>query len=163
MGKWDALKGKLPAFEVEPEYQQKVDEAKLSYVALDAADMARAYKLRREAKRDLEEIISSHNLHLEALSQLLINNLEAESLQKIQLGTGETVFLQSEPYSSVIDKKKLMDYIKKNKMTDCLIVHFKTLGSLNKERLINGQAPLPGTKVFIKTAARIRGGNDNEE
>lgn len=156
----------LPKFEGEKEWQNKVDEEKAQYLGLTTSELARAFALIKASKEALEDRIKILNITLEALSQLLIENLEDAEIQKVTLDSGATVYINSEPYSSVEDKEKLMAWIKKNRLTNMLMVHFKTLGALNKERLVNGKAPLPGTKVYIKTSARIRnasskGENDN--
>lgn len=161
--KWAKLRSKLPAFEQPKEWQARVDEIKKVYVGLDTAELAREFSAHRKIKQEHEAVIKDENAELEALSQLLVADLESSETQKMTLTTGETCYISSEPYSTVADKAKLLAYIKKAKMQDLLSLHFQTMNALNKERLASGKEPLPGTTVFLKTSARVRGGNDGEE
>lgn len=158
-GKWNGLKGKLPAFEQEPAWQAKVEEAKSQYVGLDTAELAREFKSQRANKKQREDEVSQINIHLESLSQLLCADLESSQLQKVQLGTGETVYVQVEPYCSVQDRQAVLDWIRKKKLTAMLSVQWQTLNAFVKECLVNGKPAPPGVNVFLKTSARLRGGN----
>lgn len=167
MGKYDALKGKLPMFQQEPSFQRKVEEMRNRYQAqhgdlLTSSELARIFNSVRQIKKKLEEEISTVNIELEVLSQLLVENFEASGLSKIQLTTGETCYTQTEPYSSVSDQQALLAFIKKQKMQNLLTLQWQTMNSLNKERLTAGKSPLPGTEVFLKTAVRLRGGKQEE-
>jgi hypothetical protein len=162
-GKYDKLKGKLPAFQQEASFQQKVDEAKSQFVALNAPELARMFNLGRQNKKSLESRVSEVNIELEALSQLLTENFEASGLTKLTLATGETCYTQTEPYSSVQDQQSLLTFIKKQKMSNLLTLAWGTLNALNKERLVAGKPPLPGTVVYLKTAVRLRNGNQGNQ
>lgn len=155
--KYIALKGKLPAFELEPEFQSKINSAKAIYSRLTPAELANELALQRKNKNYHEEQIKNTNVELEALSQLIVEHLEADDLQKIQLASGITVYTQVEPYSSLTSNEELMAYLKKAKLTNLLTLHYQTMNALNKERLINGKPVLPGTRCFLKTSARLRG------
>ena len=163
MGKYDQLKTKLQPFALETEYQQKVDEEKKSHIGLSASDLARAFAMIRSMKRDREEQIKKLNVQLEALSQLLVEHLEADAVQKIQLQTGETCYIQSEPYSGIENRDEAIAWLKKHKLSNMLTIQWQTMNAFNKERLVNGEPPMPGTKVYLKTSARLRGGNNNGE
>lgn len=159
MGKYTHLRGQLPAFELEPVFQQKVTDAKTAYQALSVADLAREFGMQRKEKDAHEEAIKVINVELEALSQLIVEDLEAGDLQKVQIASGATVYTQVEPYSSVENKEALFAYIKKAKMQALLTLPWQTLNALNKERLIGGKPVLPGSRCFLKTSARLRGAN----
>lgn len=164
MGKYSNLKSlKLPKFALDTTFQSKVDESKLSYQSLSTAEMARAFGMFRKEKQQYEDGIKKLNVTLEALSQLLVEQMEADTVQKIQLDTGETCYIQSDPYSNIENRDELIAWLKKHKLASMLTVQWQTMNAVNKERLVNGEAPLPGTKVFLKTAARLRGGNQKEE
>jgi hypothetical protein len=162
-GKWSKLKGKIPKFEIDSSWQEKVDESKKAYIGLDSTELTREFARRRAMKKTLEGHISLENTELEAISQILIKDLEGSEIQKIGLTTGETGYIQDEPYSSVEDKKKLMAWIKKSKLTDILTVHWQTLNGIVKERLGEGKPLPPGVKAFLKTSFRLRGGGKEEE
>ncbi len=162
-GKWRSFKDKLPKFEVEPEYAARVEEKKKEYIGLDTAEMAREFKVIRAAKKAAEEAISGLNLELEALSQLLVNDLETQSISKLTLQTGETIFISDEPYASLDDKEALMAWVKKKKMQSLLTLNWQTMNSLAKELLSAGKPIMPGVKVWLKTSVRLRNGNSSEE
>lgn len=155
MKKYDKLKGKLPAFQLETSFQQKVDEAKSQYQFLEAPELARMFKQEKLNKKNLEEKVSLVNVEIEALSQLLVQNFEENGLQKITLEDGKTCYMQIEPYSSVSDQSILLAEIKKQKMQALLTLAWGTINAINKERLLAGKPPLPGTKVFLKTSIRL--------
>lgn len=162
-GRWSNYKGKLEAFLPEADFQKKVEEVKSSFVGLSATELSRVLVMTRNEKRDMEDHIKSYNIELEALSQLLVANLEASEIQKIGLDSGETVFLHSEPFSSIEDRDAVMGFIKKNKLGNLLTLHFKTLNAMVKERLSDGKPAIPGVRVFLKTSARITGGRTNSQ
>jgi hypothetical protein len=163
MGKYDKLKGKLPAFEQEPSFQQKVDEAKNAFLNCTAIDLVREFNLARQMKKKHEEKIVEANIELEALSQLLVESFEASGLSKITLENGLSCFQQTEPYSSVSDQQALLAFLKKEKMQALLSLAWGTMNALNKERLVAGKPPLPGTAVFLKTSIRLRGSAEFSE
>lgn len=163
MGKYDALKGKLPQFQQESSFQAKVDEMKAQFVGLAATDLVREYKLARQQKQDHEEQIADLNVGLEAISQLLVDQMEAGGLMKFSLASGETCFQQTEPYSSIQDQQALLAWIKKQRLQSLLTLQWQTMNALNKERLIAGKPPLPGTQVFLKTSIRLKNGTNSQE
>jgi hypothetical protein len=158
MGKYDALKTKLPKFKQEPTFQQAVDAVKIQYQALDAPELARIYSLERRRKKDFEEQIADLNVGLEAISQLLVEQMEAGGLMKFSLASGECCFQQTEPYSSIQDQQALMAWIKKQRLQSLLTLAWSTMNAFNKERLMAGKPPIPGTQVFLKTSIRLRNG-----
>ncbi len=159
-GKWAGFRDKLQPFKQEDSWQQKIDEVKSQFVGCDTAELARALVMARNFKQDLETQVKSYNTEIEALSQLLVDNLESSEIQKVGLSTGETVYLQSEPYTSTKDQKACMAWLRKKKLTSMFTIHWRSLNSLVKEMLIDGQ-PIPdGVEVYYKTSARITGGRE---
>jgi hypothetical protein len=163
LGKYSHLKDKLDPFQPDATYQAKVDTEKAIYVGLNAAELARRFAAVRNAKKSLEDAISDCNVQLEALSQLLVNDLESSAIQKIQLDTGETAYIQSEPYSSVEDKSKFMAWVKKKKLSGMLSMPYQSMNALVKELLVQGKPAPDGIKCFLKTSIRLRGGNQEAE
>lgn len=162
-GKWTSLKTKLPKFEAEPEYAAKVEELKQQFVGLDTTELAREFKRARAQKKEFEEQVYDLNVGLEALSQLLIADLEARAIQKMQLATGETIYIQDEPYASVADQAALLAWVKKQKLTGLLSLNWQTMNGIVKEHLAAGRPAPPGVKVFMKTSARLRNGASGSE
>ena len=161
--KWNGLKSKIPAFEQPQDFQAKVNEVKKLFAGYNVTELARAFSNERREKQDLEARVKMQNISLEALSQLLVENLESQELQKIQLETGETCFLHSEPFASVIDKSAVLAWIKKRKLQSLLGVHWSTFNAFIKEMIVEGKPLPPGTSVYLRTSARIRNGNQTQE
>lgn len=158
-----ALKAQLPRFEQPPDYQAKVEEMKNHYHALDATGLAREFSFMRKMKRDLEEQVRDYNVHLEALSQLLVETLEASQLQNIKLLTGESVHVHTEAYPTIQDKVLLMAWIHNSGLEELLTLNFRTMQSLVRERLQQGKELPPGIAAYLKTSARITGGSNEQE
>lgn len=156
-GKWSTLRGKLESFKQPQEWQEKVNEAKAAFIGCDTAELARAFAMTRREKQGLEEQVKKFNTELEALSQLLVDNLEGAEIQKVGLASGECVYLQSEPYATIVDRTKVMGWLKAHKMQSLFTVHWKSFNSLVKELLIDGKAVPPGAEVYLKTSARMTG------
>jgi hypothetical protein len=151
------LKAILPRFEQPPDYQAKVEVAKSDYQALSAPELVRAFSMQRHEKHNLEDLIKVHNVHLEALSQLIIETLEAEGIQKLTTDGGETVYINTESYATVTNKGLLMGWIAEQDLAELLSINFRTLNSLVKEMLTQGKEVPAGVSVFLKTSARVRG------
>ncbi len=152
----------LPAFQEESTWQEKIDEEKQSYVGLDTAELARTFARARNLKKEYEEQVKGCVLQMEALSQLLIQDLEDQDIRSITLSTGETVYLQAEPYPATTDRGLLRGWIMDTGQVEVLTVNYQTLVGITKERLLNGLEPPPGVEVFLKMKARCRGGSSAE-
>jgi hypothetical protein len=157
------LKAQLPRFEQPPDYQTKIEEMKNHYQALDASGLAREFGFMRKMKRDLEEQVRDYNVHLEALSQLLVETLEASQQQSFKLLTGESVHIHTETYPSVQDKTLLMAWIHNSGLEELLSVNFRVMQSLVRERLQQGKELPPGVVAYLKTSARLTGGSNDQE
>lgn len=153
----------LPALQLETEYQQRVNEAKAAFAGCATHELVRAFASTRREKQEHEAAIKKLNTELEALSQLGVEALEGSSLQSMRLTTGELVYIQSEAHSSIEDRAAAITWLTRHKMRDMLTVQWQTLNAFNKERLQNGEQPLPGTKVFLKTSLRLRGSSKGDE
>lgn len=168
MGKYSKLRGVVPTFEEDVSYQAKVNDAKqllLSAENLEAANVNRLAALfaARKAMKDAhEETISELNVEIEALSQLLCDALEDQSIQKVELASGAVLFLQDTPYPKVVDKEALLEWIKKNKMSSLLGINHQTLKGLTNELLVSGKPAPVGVEVYLKTQARIRNAKNGD-
>jgi hypothetical protein len=167
--KWSKFRDKLPAFENESSFQEKVNEAKEFILAgadtpegANVNRLARLFSERYAAKKGFEEIIAEHNIQLEALSQLLVERLEESDTQKVELSSGATIYLQDTPYPGIEDETKFYAWLHKEKLDDLLTLNHQTLKGIVSERLQQGK-PLPsGTKCYLKTQARVRGAGSSE-
>jgi hypothetical protein len=170
MGKYSKLRGKLPAFENESSYQAKVEEEKT--LILDDADnnedanvtrLSALFATVTEAKRAAEEKVSAYNVQLEALSQLIVDALTNQGIEKVSLANGATVYLQDGTYPGIEDETKFYGWLHKQKMDNLLSLNYQTLKGIVNEYLQSGKPLPPGTRCFLKTQARVRNGNSNEE
>jgi hypothetical protein len=143
-------------------WQAKIDLYKEAMTDLETPELARRFSIARARKRQLEEEVSLCSTEMEAMSQLLVQNLQNSETQSVHLNTGETVFVQIEVYPANVDKDQLRAWVMVEGMLELLTVNYQTLAGLTKERLINGQEPPPGVEVFLKSKARVRGGNASE-
>jgi hypothetical protein len=173
MGKYTHLRHKLPAFEKSDNgmaaWFSKVDKWKRDFLGVESAENANAARLAAEyaqrdaEKKQLEAQIAQLNIELEALSQLGVESLESDGLQKIDLAAGGYVSISDKPYTSVSDRAKIFAWIKKNKMQDLLTMNYQTLSAINNERLVAGKPLIPGTIVYMKTRLSVRGVNGEAE
>jgi hypothetical protein len=167
MSKYTALRSRLPAFEQPQAWLDKVNEWKQQFIGTtdgrhaNPAFLARAYADVDAKKKELEERIAQYNIELEALSQLGVEALEENGLQKIDLASGGYVSISDKPYTSVENRAAIFAWIKKNKLQDLLSVNYQTLSGMNNERLVAGKPLIPGTKCFMKTRLIVRGVGKN--
>jgi len=167
MGIWSGLKGQVPLAEVDPDWQSRVNIAKTrsrveatedgsvayaepAFMDLSKTDKARKYCELRDEKDELEAKVKALNVDLEALSQLMISEMEAEGSNSFRLATGESLSIKDEPYCSVENKDTFLTWVKESNLSDLLTVHYMTLSSMTKDRLKQGLNPPPGIKVFLK-------------
>lgn len=163
MGKYDALKGKLPAFQQEQTFQTKVDEAKEKYKNLEVEDLAREFKLSKMEKWKHEDFVTLSNIHIEALSQMILASFEEKGLQKMQLISGETCFQETRVGGKTFDEEALNKFLDKNKMKNMRKLPAATRDGMNRERLLAGKPPLPGTECFLKTTIKMSGVGSSEQ
>lgn len=173
MGRYTHLRHKLPAFEQSAEasglaaWFAKVGEFKLAFLGTTSGEGANAARLAAEyAKRDaekkqLEAQISQLNIELKALSDMGVECLESDGIQKVDLAAGGYVSISDKPRTSTEDRAKVLAWIKKNKMTDLLTMNYQTLSAMNNERLLAGKPVIPGTKIWMDTKLTVRGVSTN--
>jgi hypothetical protein len=158
MGKYSNLKGKLVKFEVEPEWQQKIDQLKPDMMKLKNADLGELFSGLKDRKSELEGQIRELNTQLEAISQVLIERMETDAIQNFKTSDGTTIFIKDEPYTSTSDKQALFQWIRDTEQEDLFSVHYQTLSAIVKERLESGEELPPGVAVYMKSSIQRRAG-----
>ena len=162
-GKYKHLRGKLEVFQQPEAFQKKVDDEKREIVgASEPVDASRSYLASLFAayykeKKEHERAIKVLNIKLTALSQLLTDKLQSEAEELVQLSTGGTVYLKDSIYPSVKDKDEFMKWVARERLTSTLTMPFKTLQSICIELSMKGKKLPPGTAVYLKTEAQVRG------
>lgn len=164
IGKWSNLKGDLPRLQVDDQnWQSKVNFRKTSFNdaegrTLGLGALGAAFNKVRAEKDELNDQLGDVNISLEALSQLLIDGLEATGLTSIRLEDGSTLTIKDEPYSKVTDREKYVDWVRAQGLDTLLQVNFMSTNALVKERLENGEEAPDGVEVFMKTSITRRKG-----
>lgn len=195
--KWDKYRGKLDKFQLEPTYQEKVEEIKSQiycascriyedilfadgfctrcgakvedYKGLTAPELAREYKREDDIKDRFEFAVKAQNLRLEALSQLIVEELEGQKVQTIELSSGMKVGLKTEPYVTVLPTEEAasgyVKWVHSDEIKNLLTLNAQTRNSLIKGMLEDGNgSKVPAwCKVFLKTSAKLTGKKKERE
>jgi hypothetical protein len=165
-GKYTKYRGKLPVFQNESSYQKKVDVEKQSFSQHfeTTEQLAEQLATERRIKESYEERLKHINCRMEALSQLLVDRLETDNMERVVLSGGVSVGLYDGVYPAVDDETKFYAWVDAEGLDDLYTVHYQTLKGMCGELLAEGKEPPPGVKVYLKTQARVRdGGNGGQE
>ena len=160
-GKWAGLRGTVPAAPVESEYQQKVELEKQKFLEVSKGTKGIEFDKLYQEKKALEARISEINVTLDALSQLMIKDLEGDGLDAIRLADGTLLSIKDEPYTSIEDRDKFLAWIHESGQDSLLTVHYQTMNAIAKDRLQQGKTLPPGLKVFLKQSITRRKGKQN--
>jgi hypothetical protein len=165
--KYAKLRDKLPAFEQESSYQDRVNAWTLENVGenpydANVSELAKRMAGLKRSKEIAEEQIYGINVALEALSQLIVKIMQSEDIEKVALSDGSSCYLSYEVYPQVKDKIALLGWVKSKKMSEMLSLPWQTLRGLCNESSLNG-SPLPsGVESYLKVSARIRKNGEKE-
>ena len=142
------LRGKIPAFTEEPEYQEKVDEKKqeiLGTLDADAANTNRLAALLVKYERDKKALYERYqsktndaeyeiNLYRTALSQLLVTALGEQGAEEVRLSSGELIGLNDKAILVIKDKEQSQEWALKN-IPELLTISYKGLNAKQIEKL----------------------------
>lgn len=176
MGKWAALKEKLPSLPVElkyadeggKEYADKVNAIKAQLAARENLNTLEAlgglYDELRAVKDQIEECLSGYVLELEAINQLLIDRMQDQGLSSLKLKVGGQFIITDKPQVSTEDKSKVREWFKANGLEEMLSVHPSTLGAFVSgiledpiDSATGEPKPIPeGIKVYMRTSLSRR-------
>lgn len=151
MGKWSNLKEKFVKFVQEPTYQALIDKQKQVYLPKSRLERCQLLASAKKEKEKLEDLIKLRNIELEALSQLLVDDLEGEDESKVVNSAG-TFAIKDSPYPQVKDRAAYLAWIRQEGLEDLLSVNYKTTEGMVKGMIEKGEALPPGIEVFIKTS-----------
>lgn len=159
--KWAKIKDKFPKLGASDDqgFIEKVAEARMTHGALTLKELMAKYAEIRAQKDELEDQISCLNVDIEALNQLLLEQLEAAGLTSMKAEDGKNFFMNVEPTVKVIDRGLLEAHIEAHPELEYLYgIMWQSLNSLVKEKLEKGEDDSipPGTEVYIKTNIRMR-------
>jgi hypothetical protein len=162
--KWADYRSKLPALEQPPDFQARIDEAKLNVIGVtdgsNANGMLIAKKLveYRRKKNKLEERVKALNPYIVAMEQLLVDYFDENQLENISTRSSITLSESPEPYCSIEDGAKFSAWIKADRSRAYLLSYvWSRVNSVVKEGLTKGEAPPPGIKIYLKRSITVRG------
>lgn len=146
-----------------PSYQIKVNAVKDEVKAdpdyrQHASYLAWRYAELRAEIDDKEAGVSELRMELEAISQLLQDQYEAEGTTLLRLDSGASVAVQPEPYAQVVDKDAFRRWAIANGYEESLALPWQTTNSITKERLLAGEACPAGVTAFVKNKLVLRKG-----
>ncbi len=151
--RWDKLKERFEPF-VDPTYREKVDENRAKFAHLFLGDLKDEYAKSRLERDDLEDQVSKINIDLMALSQLLVEHLEANGLRSISTDAGHVIGTTVEPQITPEDLGKFEEWVSADPSLDYVwSVNPMTRQSMVKAILDDGDDEKlpPGLKITLKT------------
>lgn len=171
-GKYQKLRGKVPRFQEDSTYQEKINKWKQEFldrkkIAGEEVDLqlllCDLHGWKKQKKEIEKGLLYNANLAIIALNQMATEHMESAGFQKIELAIGGIGYLGDGVYPSIKDKGKFMEWVKKKKLTSMLTFPWQSLKGLVGERLAASE-PLPsGVEAFLKTEVKFRGIPNEEE
>lgn len=124
--------------------------------ALPLSNDERDDLITRLGKEGIEDLLSSCNVRLCAVEQLLSDQYEVEGVTSLKLDNIGSVGVQLEPYAQVQDKIAYQEWCLKEGLLPLMTVPWATTNSMTKDRLLAGENPPPGVGAFVKTKFVLR-------
>lgn len=153
MGKYSSVTPRLPQYQQESSYQDKVNEEKdkvLDGMAnTSSAALVHKFVALRGEIDGLKAQLKEHNLTLEALSQLIADTFDDEDVTSLKI-PGASVRVQVEPYAQVQDKEVFREWCLIHGLAESLMLPWQTTNSITKERLLAGKPEPDGVEAFQK-------------
>jgi len=157
-GKYAKVTQKLTrVFDVEPDYQEKVDACKRELAEgvgfeMSSAWLAQEYAATRDEKDAAEKVLSDVNLHLEALKQMIVERFDADGIDKLRTTDGQTVTVGVEPHAVIADPETFKEWCRRDPdLRNKMVLPFPTTNALVKERLLAGQPEPPGITTWARS------------
>lgn len=120
-----------------------------------AASFTRAYVEMRDIDNLLKAWDSAVSLLLETYQALMCDQMENEGIKSMKLPSGQPVSTWEEPYATVEDREEYRQWCIKNGLERSMMLPWPTTNAMAKERLILGQEPQDGVKIWSKTKVRL--------
>lgn len=168
-GKYAKVLDKLEKFTMEDQtYQDKVNAEKLHIVTTwrahtgmppGASLLVAEYIQERKEKDQIEADLYRQNLRIEALSQLIIDQYEAEGISTLKLADNSSVRTQPEPYTAVKDREVFRKWCIEAGYANQMALPWQTTNAIAKDRLLKGLPEPEGCQVFVKTKLVMTAGD----
>lgn len=147
----------------EPSFLQKVEEHKREVKEqhpdiLKPSSLAAEYASLKDEKDVLEAQESDLNVRMEAIKQLLIDQMEAEDVTGVRLDGGILVSIYPEPEPQVTDKEAYRVWCDADPDLRLKMQLWPTTtASIVKERLLAGEGLPPGLGAAVITKVKVTG------
>jgi len=160
-GKWTAMmrEMRLDPMPIEggEKYQVRINKAKTEFAGQTSTALAATFRRLRDERDALEETRSALDCRIKATEQLITDAYDAEGIEKVDLTGGVSVATEVEPYASTEDPEAVRAWAIERGLGGKMSLPWQTLNSEVKEMLLNGEAPPPGVKLFVRTKVALRG------
>lgn len=163
-GKYDHITPGLPWKQPDDvKYQQRVDDEKPKIREelgeVSAPSLTERYAALREQKDAIEETLSACNLQLEAVTQMIFDQYEADEISSVKRSDGGSVTVGTEPYARVVDPVALWDWgMEQENIARSFTLNWQTLNSLVKELLLKRLPEPPGVEAVSRKKITFRRG-----
>jgi hypothetical protein len=157
LGKYTAVLRGLPTYQGEDaSFTEKVIKKRLTFGPLTATIAAAGYAAARAKKDIADEEMSKINVEVAAWEEAMHEAFEQEGVSSVRLVTGESVSTYPEPYAQIADSRAFRAWCEEQEdLKDRLQLAWATTNSIAKERLLAGEEPPPGIKIFVKNRSRL--------
>ncbi|MEN6605886.1 MAG: hypothetical protein ABFD60_01485 [Bryobacteraceae bacterium] len=161
-GKYANVVGNLPRFDGnEQTHQDHINQRKAELRATadfreTTVALATNYVALRLQQNELEAKMENIQLSLEAITQMLETQYEADGTTSIRLVDGFSVTLQIEPYALVKDRDAYRKWAIAEGLERLMALPWQTTNSITKERLLTGKPEPDGVEVYAKTKLVLR-------
>jgi hypothetical protein len=157
VGKYTQVLRGLPQYRGEDaSFNEKIIAFKAKLGVQSAAQAAQGYAQARAKKDDLDAESSALNVELAAWEELMHDCFEHEGISSLKLSTGESINTYPEPYAQIADPQAFRDWCSTQEdLANRMTLPWSTTNSITKERLLDGEEPPPGVKIFVKTKTRL--------
>tara|TARA_R110000824_G_scaffold53800_1_gene148603 strand:+ start:6608 stop:7132 length:525 start_codon:yes stop_codon:yes gene_type:complete len=158
MGKYSSITSSLPPLQPDDQtYQEKVEAVKQELTKNPPhVSFLHVYTDKRAARDEAREKLSEANLELEAISQLLVEQFEAEGIESKRLETGESLGIHPEPYPVVNDPEMFRIWCLEQGLGRSMKLPWQSTSSIVKERLLGGEPEPPGITTYVKNKLTFR-------
>jgi multidrug efflux pump subunit AcrB len=118
------------------------------------ASLARHYRELRDTKDIMTAELSSLEVELEAVAQLMTQHFEEEGLTQVKTDR-ELISVYAEPYSSVEDPEALRQWCVSEGLERRMTLPWVTVNSITKQRLEDGLPAPDGVRIYAKDRIRM--------
>ncbi len=159
MGKYDAVLRDLQKLPPEPEEAEELDRVKIAAAEFKNPTLGTVsveYRRLRKVEDRIEAMAKKLRFRLRVQEYLLENLLEAKGLKMFRFHEGGSVAVQPEPYAQIQNKEVYHQWCIDEGLLPLMHLSWQTTNSTAKERLLAGQPPQPGVKVYSKNKFVLR-------